>query len=76
MLSIPCPYINNMYINTLTLHIQILLCQNHCAAEIMGKGVGTNNGKGGSMHIVDPELGLIMSTGIVGSGIPDPPTRL
>ncbi|MCI8774402.1 MAG: thiamine pyrophosphate-dependent dehydrogenase E1 component subunit alpha [Lachnospiraceae bacterium] len=40
------------------------------AAEIMGKGVGTNNGKGGSMHIVDPELGLIMSTGIVGSGIP------
>ena len=39
-------------------------------AEIFGKVGGTNHGKGGSMHIHDSEVGLIASSGIVGSGIP------
>lgn len=39
-------------------------------AEIMGKSTGTNKGKGGSMHIMEQDLGLVMSTGIVGSGLP------
>ncbi len=39
-------------------------------AEMFGKKDGTNFGKGGSMHIHDSSVGLIASTGIVGSGIP------
>lgn len=39
-------------------------------AEIFGKVSGANKGKGGSMHIQDASVGLIASTGIVGSGIP------
>lgn len=39
-------------------------------AELMGKSTGSNGGKGGSMHIFDNSVGLILSTGIVGSGIP------
>lgn len=43
---------------------------NAMMAEIFGKSTGTNGGKGGSMHVYDPKCGLVMSTGIVGSGIP------
>ncbi|KAI4444744.1 thiamine pyrophosphate-dependent dehydrogenase E1 component subunit alpha [Schaedlerella arabinosiphila] len=39
-------------------------------AEIFGKEGGTNRGKGGSMHVNDASIGMIASTGIVGSGIP------
>ena len=39
-------------------------------AELFGKQTGSNMGKGGSMHIHDPKVGLIASSGIVGSGIP------
>lgn len=39
-------------------------------AEIFGKETGSNEGKGGSMHIQDPSVGLLLSSGIVGSGIP------
>lgn len=39
-------------------------------AEIYGKETGTNGGKGGSMHIMEPSKGMMVSTGIVGSGIP------
>ncbi len=43
---------------------------NHMMAEIFGKATGTNGGKGGSMHVNDASIGMIVSTGIVGSGIP------
>lgn len=43
---------------------------NSMMAEIFGKATGTNNGKGGSMHVNDASIGMIVSTGIVGSGIP------
>ena len=39
-------------------------------SEMFGKVTGTNGGKGGSMHINDPEVGMINSTGIVASGLP------
>ncbi len=39
-------------------------------AEMFGKINGTNSGKGGSMHIHDSKVGLMASSGIVGSGIP------
>ena len=40
------------------------------AAELYGKATGYNEGKGGSMHIADPELGILGANGIVGGGIP------
>lgn len=39
-------------------------------AEAMGRRSGCCNGKGGSMHVVDIENGVLGASGIVGSGIP------
>jgi acetoin:2,6-dichlorophenolindophenol oxidoreductase subunit alpha len=39
------------------------------AAEILGKETGYCRGKGGSMHIADPALGIIGANGIVGAGL-------
>lgn len=39
-------------------------------AEIFGKATGYCKGKGGSMHIVDVNLGILGANGIVGAGIP------
>ncbi len=38
------------------------------AAEIFGKKKGLSGGRGGHMHLIDPELGF-WSTGIVGQGV-------
>jgi TPP-dependent pyruvate/acetoin dehydrogenase alpha subunit len=38
--------------------------------ELLGRVVGTSRGKGGTMAIADAEYGLMMTTGIVGSGTP------
>ena len=37
-------------------------------AELMGKSSGYNCGKGGSMHIAEPEIGILGANGIVGGG--------
>ena len=39
-------------------------------AEIYGKKTGICKGYGGSMHLVDPEVGFLGTSGIVGQGIP------
>ena len=39
-------------------------------AEIFGKKTGYNKGKGGSMHITAPELGIMGASGIVAGMIP------
>ena len=39
-------------------------------AELFGKKGGTNQGKGGSMHIADSDTGNLGSNGIVGGGYP------
>ncbi|WP_410051095.1 pyruvate dehydrogenase complex E1 component subunit beta [Acidiferrimicrobium sp. IK] len=39
-------------------------------AELMGKAEGTNRGRGGSMHIADPRLGIFGANGIVAAGLP------
>jgi len=40
------------------------------AGEILGTSAGACGGKGGTMHIADPAHGVMMTTGIVGSGVP------
>ena len=39
-------------------------------AELMGKEAGTNRGRGGSMHIADPGIGIFGANGIVAAGLP------
>ncbi|MEM7094444.1 MAG: thiamine pyrophosphate-dependent dehydrogenase E1 component subunit alpha [Actinomycetota bacterium] len=43
---------------------------NKMMAELMGKATGYCNGKGGSMHISDLDLGMLGANGIVGGGVP------
>lgn len=38
--------------------------------EMMGRTVGAGRGKGGTMHIANPDVGVMLSTGIVGAGPP------
>ena len=39
-------------------------------AEYYGKATGTCKGKGGPMHITYPAAGIMVTTGVVGSGLP------
>lgn len=39
-------------------------------AEYLGKAAGTCGGKGGPMHVTSPAHGLMLTTGVVGSGLP------
>ena len=39
-------------------------------AELMGKDEGSNRGRGGSMHIADPTIGIFGANGIVAAGLP------
>jgi TPP-dependent pyruvate/acetoin dehydrogenase alpha subunit len=39
-------------------------------AELFGRAGGICGGRGGSMHIADPALGILGANGIVGAGIP------
>ncbi len=39
-------------------------------AELMAKDAGTNRGRGGSMHIADPTIGIFGANGIVAAGVP------
>lgn len=43
---------------------------NRAMAELYAKETGYNKGRGGSMHIAAPELGMLGANGIVGAGIP------
>jgi pyruvate dehydrogenase E1 component alpha subunit len=40
------------------------------AGELLGRATGATGGKGGSMHAVDQELGMIGGMGIVAAGLP------
>jgi acetoin:2,6-dichlorophenolindophenol oxidoreductase subunit alpha len=39
-------------------------------AEYFGKVTGSCKGKGGPMHVTHPESGVMLTTGVVGSGMP------
>ena len=43
---------------------------NDIFAELYGKLAGSCKGKGGPMHLSDPSSGLMITTGIVGAGLP------
>jgi len=43
---------------------------NRIMAEILGKKTGYCEGKGGSMHIADFNIGMLGATAVVGAGIP------
>lgn len=55
-------------------------CHGHCIAkggnlkkmmaELMGRKTGYCKGKGGTMHLLDPEIGMMGANGVVGGGIP------
>ncbi len=55
-------------------------CHGHCIAkgmgipsilaELYGKETGCCKGKGGSMHLCDPDKGILATSAIVGGGIP------
>ena len=40
-------------------------------AEIYGKQSGCAGGKGGSMHLIDPDVNFMGTSGIVGTGLPN-----
>jgi TPP-dependent pyruvate/acetoin dehydrogenase alpha subunit len=39
-------------------------------AELLGRRTGYSHGRGGSMHVAIPDIGLLGTNGIVGGGIP------
>jgi TPP-dependent pyruvate/acetoin dehydrogenase alpha subunit len=39
-------------------------------AELLGRTAGYSRGRGGSMHVSAPEIGLLGTNGIVGAGLP------
>ena len=39
-------------------------------AELAGRSTGTCKGKGGPMHVTHPESGCMVTTGVVGAGMP------
>jgi acetoin:2,6-dichlorophenolindophenol oxidoreductase subunit alpha len=42
---------------------------NRMMAELFGKATGLTGGKGGSMHLLDPQIGMMGANGIVAGGI-------
>lgn len=39
-------------------------------AELYGKALGSGRGKGGSMHLIDIDIGFLGANGVVGAGLP------
>ena len=39
-------------------------------AEVLGKATGVCKGRGGEMHLIDPSVGVLFGSAILGSGLP------
>ncbi len=46
-------------------------CLKKLIAEMYGKKSGCSSGKGGSMHVIDTNVGVMGTSGIVGTGLPN-----
>ncbi len=49
---------------------EVQQCINTLMAEVMGLAPGCCGGRGGSMHLCDPDIGVLGTNAIVGGGIP------
>jgi pyruvate dehydrogenase E1 component alpha subunit len=68
-LQIPGDYVLSTYRD----HAHALACGTSARAvmaELMGRATGCAGGKGGSMHLIDPENGFLGGDGIVGGPVP------
>ncbi len=68
-LKIPGDYVLSTYRD----HAHALACGTEpraVMAELMGRATGCAGGKGGSMHLTDPENGFLGGDGIVGGPVP------
>lgn len=68
-LQIPGDYILSTYRD----HAHALACGTTAKAvmaELMGRATGCAGGKGGSMHLIDPDNGFLGGDGIVGGPVP------
>lgn len=68
-LKIPGDYVLSTYRD----HAHALACGTPAKAvmaELMGRATGCAGGKGGSMHLIDPERGFLGGDGIVGGPVP------
>ena len=54
--------------------LHVLVCKGVPLTEVMGEvlasNIGASGGKGGTMHITAPDHGVMLTTGIVGAGVP------
>lgn len=69
LLSLPGDYVLCTYRD----HAHALACgtpAQQVMAELFGKATGCAGGKGGSMHLIDPERGFLGGDGIVGGPVP------
>jgi pyruvate dehydrogenase E1 component alpha subunit len=69
LLRIPGDYVLCTYRD----HAHALACgtpAREVMAELMGRATGCAGGKGGSMHLIDPENGFLGGDGIVGGPVP------
>jgi pyruvate dehydrogenase E1 component alpha subunit len=58
-----CTYRGHGYVLAKGVDLQLVV------DEILGKSTGLCKGKGGKMHLFDPEFGLLGTNGIVGGGV-------
>src|SRR5260370_9534745 len=69
LLQLPGDYVLSTYRD----HAHALACgtpAKEVMAELMGRATGCAGGKGGSMHLIDPQRGFLGGDGIVGGPVP------
>lgn len=65
----PDDYMVNIY-RGLADHIAKGIDLRSLFSEMLGKKTGSCGGRGGAMHVTDPEVGIMATTGVVGGGLP------
>src|SRR5215510_4803408 len=42
----------------------------HLWAEVMGKETGTTHGRSGWVHVIEPDVGVMVNSGVIGGQLP------